>query len=164
MANKGQKNLIPLPERTEAEQRELRKKGGRASGKARREKSNLRKALLTVLSLDVPDDKIKKELKALGMETTMEQALALSVVKRAMDRGDYKALETIMTSVREHTREQDAKIKKLVAETEKIKEETARRSGKQGAEVAEKQAQAIADMINSPEAERALEDYLGAGE
>lgn len=32
----------------------------------------------------------------------------------------------------------------------------------QGAEVAEKQAQAIADMINSPEAERALEDYLGA--
>ena len=27
-----------------------------------------------------------------------------------------------------------------------------------------KQAQAIADMINSPEAERALEDYLGGDE
>ena len=42
MAN-GQDNLIPFSERTETEQREIAKNGGKASGVARRRKADLRK-------------------------------------------------------------------------------------------------------------------------
>ena len=40
MANE---NLIPFNERTEEEQRKIQRKGGIASGKARREKADLKK-------------------------------------------------------------------------------------------------------------------------
>ena len=41
--NKGHDNLIPFDKLTEAEQREIAKKGGKASGKARREKADFKK-------------------------------------------------------------------------------------------------------------------------
>lgn len=47
MAN--EKNLIPISERTPSELREMTKKGGIASGKARREKADLRKMAQTIL-------------------------------------------------------------------------------------------------------------------
>lgn len=121
MAN--EQNLIPNSKRTPSERRENAKKAGKASGKARRQKSNLRQALLTVLALEVTDQEIRDELERMGIETTMEQGLALQVVKRALLSGDYKAMETIMASTGEHTKEQDAKIKKTKAETEKLKAE-----------------------------------------
>ncbi len=40
--NKGHDNLIPFDKRSEAEQREIRRKGGKASGKARREKADFK--------------------------------------------------------------------------------------------------------------------------
>ncbi len=58
----GEENLIPFNERTEDELRELAKKGGIASGRARRRKSNIKKALETIQMLDVPDDAYKKTL------------------------------------------------------------------------------------------------------
>ena len=42
MAN-GHENLIPFDKRSEAEQREIRQKGGIASGKARREKADFKR-------------------------------------------------------------------------------------------------------------------------
>lgn len=50
-------NLIPFGERTEEEQREIRQKGGIASGKARREKADLRKQAQLWLETDVTHDK-----------------------------------------------------------------------------------------------------------
>lgn len=50
-------NLIPSNKRTPEERRKIAKKAGKASGKARREKANLRKALNTVLSSNVPSEK-----------------------------------------------------------------------------------------------------------
>ena len=50
MARKQDENLKPFDQRTEKEQREIRQKGGRASGKARREKADLRKAAQAVLT------------------------------------------------------------------------------------------------------------------
>ena len=47
MAN--EKNLIPFSDRAENEQREIRSNGGKASGKARREKADLRKMAQTIL-------------------------------------------------------------------------------------------------------------------
>lgn len=46
---KGQENLIPFSERTEDEQREIRKSGGKASGAARRRKADLRRMAQDIL-------------------------------------------------------------------------------------------------------------------
>lgn len=57
MPRNGRKNLIPLTERSKEEQKEIRKKGGIASGKARREKADLKKQLQVWLESDVAIDK-----------------------------------------------------------------------------------------------------------
>ena len=56
-------NLIPLNERTKDEQREIQRKGGIASGKARREKADLKKKVNEILSMDVFSPQLKKCLK-----------------------------------------------------------------------------------------------------
>ena len=48
----------------------------------------------------------------------------------------------------------------MKAETEKIKAEAARKDGTADKEHAHSQTVAIAEMINSPEAERVLEDFM----
>lgn len=61
----------------------------------------------------------------------------------------------------ENKREVEARIRRIEAETEKIIEETARKSGKQGEEEANTQVLAIADLINHPMPERNLNDFMG---
>ena len=51
-------NLIPQNKRTKEEQREIARKGGIASGKARKERKTLKEELLLLLE----DEKIQKEL------------------------------------------------------------------------------------------------------
>lgn len=58
MAN-GQDNLIPLNERAKEEQREIAKKGGKASGVARRRKADLRKIAEGMMIGDIPEMIIK---------------------------------------------------------------------------------------------------------
>ena len=53
----GEENLIPQSERTKEEQREIARKGGIASGKARREKADLRRQMQIWLESDVTTDK-----------------------------------------------------------------------------------------------------------
>lgn len=52
-ANAGAKNLIPLPLRSKEEQREIRSKGGKASGVVKRQRKTLRKCLLLMASGNV---------------------------------------------------------------------------------------------------------------
>ena len=58
MAN-GQDNLIPFNERTETEQREIAKSGGRASGVARRRKADLRKIAEGMITGDISEMMVK---------------------------------------------------------------------------------------------------------
>lgn len=58
MAN-GQDNLIPFNERTETEQREIAKSGGKASGVARRRKADLRKIAEGMITGDISEKMIK---------------------------------------------------------------------------------------------------------
>ena len=51
----GEKNLIPFSERTKEEARELGRRGGKASGAARRRKRSLKEAADLYLSLPVED-------------------------------------------------------------------------------------------------------------
>lgn len=94
MPNDGKDNLIPANRRTEDELREMTKKGGIASGKARRKKANLRKALNTLLISSVSDEEIASELSSMGFDDSYEMAVMLSLIKSALD-GDVSAVGQI---------------------------------------------------------------------
>lgn len=93
MAN--EKNLIPIRKRSSSEAREMGKKGGLASGKARRKKADLKKAFDTLLAAEVSNDDMKTFLIEQGFEPSNEMALAMVVLQKAL-RGDTKALAQIM--------------------------------------------------------------------
>lgn len=167
MANED--NLIPANERSLSEAREMGRKGGKASGKARRKKANLKRTLESLLSMDIPDAKLKRQLEELGLDPTLEQGLALSVLLTTTRKGNMKDLSTLMemlqqTATPADKKEQKARIERMQAETQRISEEADRKSGRVGAEVSAKQTKAIADMINSSVAERVLTDFLGVRE
>lgn len=92
MAN--EQNLIPANNRTKDEHREIAKKGGIASGKARRKKANLRKAFETILQAEVASPNVKKQLEDLGFDSTNEMALAMVMMQKAM-KGNVRAFEQI---------------------------------------------------------------------
>ena len=64
---KGHENLIPLNERTKEEQREITTMGGKASGKARKEKATMKKMLETCLEMKNNKGIQYKELVTLGL-------------------------------------------------------------------------------------------------
>lgn len=64
----GTKNLIPLPNRSKEEQKEIRKKGGVASGEVRRQKRDMRILAKQLLEMEVPksQESMRANMKALG--------------------------------------------------------------------------------------------------
>lgn len=76
------------------EAREIGRKGGIASGKARRRKADLKRAFNTILKADVANENISKQLESLGFEATNEMALAMVMMQKAM-KGNVKAFEQI---------------------------------------------------------------------
>ena len=90
----GADNLIPNSERTPEELREITRKGGIASGVARRKKANLRKAFETILQAEVASPNVKKQLEELGFDSTNEMALAMVMMQKAM-KGNVRAFEQI---------------------------------------------------------------------
>ena len=74
-------NLIPMNERSESEVRELGKKGGIASGKARREKRMLKDLL--------------EEALAKGTETNNEYINITAALIKEANKGNVKAYEVI---------------------------------------------------------------------
>ena len=95
MPRDGTKNLTPMNKRSLDEQKELQRKGGKASGIARRKKADLKKAFETLLSLDVTDSKIKKQLEEMGMAGNNEALLAFATFQQAV-KGNQKATENII--------------------------------------------------------------------
>ena len=61
-SKKGQDNLIPFDKLTEAEQREIAKKGGKASGKARAEKADFKRKCQIWMETVVAHDEKGKPL------------------------------------------------------------------------------------------------------
>ena len=108
MAN--EKNLVPFDERTESEQREMRKKGGINSGVARREKANLRKIAAGLIQGDEMQQMILALLRSASDENNRNQVPAFKELERLLGQ-DRTAAET---------REQNARIAKLKAETERL--------------------------------------------
>nr|DAE80628.1 MAG TPA: hypothetical protein [Caudoviricetes sp.] len=112
----GTKNLTPMNKRSLEEQKELQRKGGKASGIARRRKADLKKAFETLLALDVTDSKIKKQLEEMGMAGNNEALLAFATFQQAV-KGNQKATENIIkltnTKDRYDIQEQKERIKAL---------------------------------------------------
>lgn len=105
--------------------KELGRKAGIASGKARKRKANLKKAVEEVLSLRVPLDAMAKKLEAMGLEPTMEQALALQLVTNAVNKGDPRAFLVILETIGQNKsladkQEQRSRINRINAETKRI--------------------------------------------
>ena len=123
MAN--EENLKKI--RSTKEARELGKKGGIASGKARRKKANLKKALNTILTAEATN-KTAAVLESLGFENTNEMAIMLSLTQQAL-KGNVRAIELInkmATSEKDELdrKEQKARIKQLELSNKAAAEDT----------------------------------------
>ena len=97
MANDGIKNLIPV--QSEEEAREKGRKGGIASGKARREKRDRKQMASDLLDLTMQGagvDKIKKFFGMKDIELNAYQVTVLSCLMKAMQKGDANALEKLL--------------------------------------------------------------------
>lgn len=116
MPRDGTKNLKPFSERTEKEQKEIRSKGGRASGVARRKKADLKKAMELLLSLDIQDKKLKATLEEMGMDGSNQSLLAFATFQQAV-KGNQRATENILkltnTKDQYDIQEQRERIKSL---------------------------------------------------
>ena len=97
MANDGIKNLIPV--QSEDEAREKGRKGGIASGKARKEKRDRKQIASELLDLTVQGagiDKIKKFFNMKNVKLTAYDTMFLSCMMKAMQKGDANALEKLL--------------------------------------------------------------------
>lgn len=91
-------NLIPLDKRTKTEQTEITRKGGIASGKARREKRDRHKRIQELFALAVKDPKLKANLEKMGIDVTdadLETAADVRVMVELLRKGDYKAWQAM---------------------------------------------------------------------
>lgn len=79
-------NLIPTTKRSKEEARELGRKGGKASGEARRKKRDIRLAMEALLE--------KSYKSKNGQELTGAEAIALKQMEKAL-KGDTKAFEVV---------------------------------------------------------------------
>ena len=105
--------------RTPEERRELAKKAGQASGKARRRKANFQKTFNLLLTAEIDNEEWKPILESLGVECTLESALLMAQIKAALD-GDTQAAKFVAQySGQSNRAEEDLENKK--AETELIK-------------------------------------------
>lgn len=95
MANDENIRKYSFDKLTAEKQRELAVKGGKASGAAKRKKADLKKAMELLLSLDVNDPKIKKQLENLGMTGDNQSLVAFSVFQQAV-KGNQKAVENML--------------------------------------------------------------------
>ena len=117
---------LKVPSSKEA--RENGKKGGVASGVARRKKANLRKAFETILQAEVASPNVKKQLEELGFDSTNEMALAMVMMQKAM-KGNVRAFEQISklttTDVKDSLdrKEQRERIKRLEHDNAKREQE-----------------------------------------
>lgn len=96
-------NLVPNENRTPEERRANATKAGIASGVARRRKKTMKEAMDLLLSLPVKDDKVKKQIAALGInpdEVDNQMAMVIAQWRQAV-KGNTKAYQNIEATVGE---------------------------------------------------------------
>ena len=136
---KSLENLRPINTRTPAERSEITSKGGKASGKARKRKADLKKAMEIILAADVSSEKSKDTLESLGLDPTNEMLLAVQMFQQAAS-GNVRAFEAItkVTNVKDKydIAEQKARTK-LINQQAKAAEAELKTSTSQEDKIAE---------------------------
>lgn len=103
----GVDNLIPFNKQTEEEQREKARKGGIASGEARRRKKTMKEQLDLLLSLPLKNPKARKLIENLGVnpdEIDNQMAISIAIMDKAL-KGSETAFNTIRDTLGEKPNE-----------------------------------------------------------
>ena len=104
MANN--ENLVPMNKRSLSEAREWGKKGGKASGAARRKKADFRKALNALLTAEIDSEEWTPFLESLGLDSTVEAAVNAAMIREALS-GNVKAYIAIRDPLGQTTKSQE---------------------------------------------------------
>lgn len=97
-------NLKPL---STEKAREIGAKGGKASVTAKRKKKFLKEQLETLLLLDLPENKLKDDMRKLGIEEadlSVQNGILVSIVKQALN-GSIRAFQVIRDQLGENPKE-----------------------------------------------------------
>lgn len=114
----NEQNLIPITQRSENEQKEMRSKGGRKSGETRRRKSAMRTAMKQLLSLPVQDMGVQNALAAMGVDPEQmdnQTALLASVLAKGIRTGDFKTMMAVFAVAGEDNDAERLKLQKKQA-------------------------------------------------
>ena len=80
----NEKNLKPFNKLTESEQREIAKKGGLASAKAKKHRKQLKDALMFYAGIKLPDSEAKRQGKYYKKGMTINDKMAATIIKMAL--------------------------------------------------------------------------------
>ena len=106
----AKKDLIPLNQRTKEEQKKICSKGGKKSGKVRREQKTYREMAKAMLSATITDENILNELKAYGLSETDVKAYTLLGMIKASGNGSHNAFDRLMELIGEKEQNQNENV------------------------------------------------------
>lgn len=120
----NEENLIPMDQRSKSEARELGKKGGIASGAARRRKRSLKEAADLYLSLPVTDRRRANKLlrRQVDPEDIDNQMAMIAGLTDAATDGDARAAAVLVKLLGEETPPGDADTAVLARASELLEE------------------------------------------
>ena len=124
MANETSKNLIPQSERTKDEQREIARKGGIASGVARREKKTVQKILNDFLSTAAKDNpQVSKLAAKIGLQDdgSIKDLFTIVCTINTLKDGNLSDLERLSKLLGEQTEIADTEAQKQEAFLDAVK-------------------------------------------
>ena len=110
----NEENLIPMDERTENEQREIARKGGKKSGEARRRKKDMKAKMKLLLSLQ-PTASQSELLAAIGIpeeDADNEMLLLVAMFQAATEDRDTKAFDKVMDVLGKTVQREEIALKK----------------------------------------------------
>lgn len=150
MVRKQDKNLTPFTSSQSREKAAMNgKKGGVASGRAKRAKKTVAEYLKKWADSEVSDEKSKKALQALGLdeEATNRTLLVIPLIKK-ITQGDTKALQMAIELLGED-KKKDLEIKKLNQEIKLLKAETEKQRQQFGDDREVESLAGLADMLRN---------------
>lgn len=96
-------NLMQNRETTPQERRENARKAGKASGKARRKRKQLKELFISMLSTQLPQDELKEKINNMGLsdeEKNYNTLLGMTTLNEAL-KGNMRAVELIRDTIGE---------------------------------------------------------------
>lgn len=100
----GWKNLVPFDQRPEAEQRQIRSMGGKASQEKQRRRKTQADIIRQIMDLKLTPEEGAERLEALGLDPTWATDANVAVMEKAR-RGDVESLRYLRDTIGEKPRD-----------------------------------------------------------